>query len=73
MANLYRVFKDLIPDAPLLVGTVLALRLDGCLISFPDGSHITARGTATLAQKVFVRDGVIEGPAPDLTVVSIDI
>lgn len=73
MANLYRIFKDLLPEASLLVGTVTAVQTGGCVIELPDGSKVFARGVATVGQHVFVRDGVIEGVAPALTVVTIEI
>ena len=34
---------------------------------------LRARGDAALGDVVFVRDGVIEGPAPSLTLVTIDV
>lgn len=71
MSNLYRKFRDLIPDAPLLVGDVVAT--DPVRVELPDGSFIAARGEATLGAKVFVRDGVIEGAAPTLPVELIEI
>lgn len=66
MSNLYRKFRELIPDVPLLVGTVVATT--PVRIELPDGSQIAARGEATMGQAVFVRDGVIEGTAPTLPV-----
>lgn len=73
MANLYREFLRLIPDAPLLVGTVVAVGAGGCEVQLPGGGTVFARGAAALAQKVFVRDGAIEGEAPDLSVELIEI
>lgn len=35
--------------------------------------QLRARGDAALGDVVFVRDGVIEGPAPSLTLVTIDV
>lgn len=71
MSNLYRKFKALIPDAPLLVGTVVATT--PLRIELPDGAQIPARGEATIGERVFVRDGAIEGPAPTLPVELIEI
>lgn len=71
MSNLYRKFRALIPDAPLLVGTVTAT--NPARVQLPDGTHIPARGDATLGARVFVRDGAIEGPAPELPVELIEI
>lgn len=71
MSNLYRKFKALIPDAPLLVGTVVATT--PLRVELPDGTQIPARGEATLSERVFVRDGAIEGPAPTLPVELIEV
>lgn len=71
MSNLYTQFKRLIPDAPLLVGTVTAYADGVATIELPDGGIITARGSADVSDSVFVRDGLIEGPAPALTPVEI--
>ena len=71
MSNLYRKFRELIPDAPLLVGTVVATA--PVRVELPDGSQIAARGEVAVGQVVFVRDGVIEGTAPTLPVELIEV
>lgn len=73
MPNLLAEFKSLLPGAPLLAGEVLAIASGVATIQLPDGAITTARGTATVGQRVFVRDGVIEGVAPTLTTVNIEI
>ncbi len=73
MPNIYKVFKDLIPAPPLLVGKVIAVRPGHNVIELPGGAQVTARGPATVNKMVFFKDGVIEGDAPDLTVVTIEI
>lgn len=72
--NSYKELRGLLPDAPLEVGEVIAaLAGDVWLIELPGGGQIQARGTASVGQDVFVRDGVIEGQAASLTVVLIEI
>ena len=73
MSNLYRQFLDLLPPRPLQVGTVTATDGSTCTVQLPGGGVLQARGAATVGQQVFVRDGVIEGDAPALTVVAIEI
>lgn len=73
MSNLYRQFLDLLPPRPLQVGTVTAADGSTCTIQLPGGGVLQARGEAAVGQQVFVRDGVIEGVAPALTVVTIEI
>ena len=69
LRNPYRVFMDLLPARPLQVGTVAAVDGDVATITMPGGGTLQARGQATVGQRVFVRDGVIEGEAPALTYV----
>lgn len=73
MANLYAVFKKLIPNAPLLVGTVVEAYTGGATVTLQGGGLLRVRGAATVGQRVFVRDGVIEGEAPDLPLFQIEI
>jgi hypothetical protein len=72
--NSYKALRGLLSDPPLEVGEVVAsLAGDSWLIELPGGGQIQARGQATVGQEVFVRNGLIEGQAPALTVVLIDI
>ena len=69
MSNIYRQFLDLIPARPLEVGEVISISSGVATIELPGGGIIQARGQATVSQRVFVRDGIIEGTAPTLTYV----
>lgn len=73
MSNLYAQFKRLLPDAPLQVGTVIAAGGGTATVELPGGGRLQARGEGTVGGKVFLRDGVIEGDAPNLTVLSITV
>lgn len=73
MHNLYEQFRQLIPEPPLQAGTVVATALGIVTVALPGGGLIRARGSAAIGQKVFVRDGVIEGEAPNLTLELIEI
>ncbi len=73
MSNLFSVFKELIPSNPLLVGTVTQSSGDTHQITLMGGGIMMVRGKASLNDKVFVRGGVIEGVAPNLTLVSIEV
>ncbi|TJZ73196.1 hypothetical protein [Chitiniphilus eburneus] len=73
MPNLYTEFKKLIPDAPLLVGDVITVVDGGVLVRLPGGAEIRARGEAAMGDRVFVRDGAVEGKAPTLPVVEIRV
>ena len=73
MSNLYHQFLALLPPRPLQVGTVTAVAGQLCTVQLPGGGVLHARGDAAVSDRVFVRDGLIEGLAPALTVVAIDI
>ncbi len=73
MSNLYHQFLALLPPRPLQVGTVTAVAGQLCTVQLPGGGVLQARGDAAVSDRVFVRDGLIEGLAPALTVVAIDI
>jgi hypothetical protein len=71
--NRFQRLKKLFPDAPLLVGDVVQATSYGATVELPSGALITVRGTATVGQRVFVRDGLIEGVAPALPFFEIEI
>lgn len=73
MSNLYHQFLALLPPRPLQVGTVTAVAGQLCTVQLPGGGVLQARGDAAVSDRVFVRDGLIEGLAPALAVVAIDI
>jgi len=71
--NLYKRLRNILPEPRLLIGTVLSVDTTSARVELPDGSIVHARGEAAVGEKVYLRSGVIEGPAPDLPVVVIDI
>jgi hypothetical protein len=73
MRNPYRALLDLLPQRPLLVGDVTAVSGGVAKIQVPGGGVMTARGAATVGQRVFFRDGAIEGEAPSLSIEVIDV
>ena len=73
MRNVFRDFLDLLPATPLQVGTVLSISGTLAAIELPGGGRLQARGQAAVDQRVFVRDGLIEGIAPALTLVVIEV
>lgn len=73
MPNIFREFLNLLPQRPLQVGTVLAVSGSQCSVELPGGGILQARGTASVGAQVFVRDGLIEGAAPSLTITTIEV
>ena len=71
--NLYSRFISLLPQRPLLIGTVESADNGVAQVTMPGGGTMAARGSATVGTKVFVRDGAIEGNAPDLPVEVIEV
>ena len=67
MPNLYKQFMDLQSPKPLEVGTVAFVVNGMATVDLPGGGRLQARGVAQVGRRVFVRDGLIEGEAPNLT------
>lgn len=67
MRNPYKRLIGLLPTIPLMVGTVILVDGEIATVILPGNFVLKARGVATVGQRVFVRNGVIEGQAPSLT------
>lgn len=64
--NPYKQLLKLLPGQPVDVGEVAAVADDGVLVELLNGSLVHVRGEATVGDHVYIKDGAIEGPAPDL-------
>ena len=73
MTNQFKRLKALLAQPPLQVGEILSIADGVAMVETVGGGIITARGDGTTGMKVFVRDGVIEGEAPDLPVEVIEV
>lgn len=73
LRNPYRELLDLLPSQRLDVGEVTDVAGQLVAVELADGGVLQARGVATVGQRVFVRDGVIEGLAPALTYVASEV
>jgi hypothetical protein len=71
--NAYALFRSLLKEPPLNIGTVTLIENGEASIELPGGGVVRARGDAEVGQKVFVRNRVIEGAAPDLPIVLIEV
>lgn len=69
MPNLFAQFKELMAPGRVQIGQVTAYAEGIATVTLPGGGQIRARGQASVGGKVFVQDGVIQGPAPNLPVV----
>ena len=71
--NPYKMLLDLLPARPLQVGTVVAVAGGVATVEMPGGGRDQARGAATVGQRVYFRDGAIEGLAPALAFLEIEV
>lgn len=71
--NPFKLLRDLLPVAPLQIGTVTDMTGGVATIDLMGSGTAQARGSATVGDRVFFRDGLIEGQAPNLTVELIDV
>ena len=74
MPNLWRQFEDLLPDSPLLVGTVVTSHDDGTVtVQLLGGGLVRVTGAGEPGDRLFVRGSEVVGPAPTLPTVDIEI
>ena len=73
MRNAYTLLRDLLSQPPLQVGTVLSISNGVAIVELPGGGRASVRGDAAVGSRVFFRDSVIEGPAPNLPIEIIEI
>ena len=73
MHNVYEQFRQLLSDQPLKVGTVSEVGTGVVTVQLPGGGTVRARGSASMGARVFVRDGVLEAVAPNLSLEIIEI
>lgn len=68
MPNLFLQLKELLAPGREEIATVVSFEDGVAVLELPGGGRIRARGAAVVDTKVFVKDGVIQGPAPNLPV-----
>jgi hypothetical protein len=75
MKNPWLEFRGLLPAAPLYVVEVIAHNADGTsTVEMPGGDQFRVRGQGVgIGDFAFVRDGVIEGEAPAVAPVTLDV
>lgn len=72
-SNPYKRLRALLPDPALQYGVVQSADSAGVTVQLPDGALERLRGDATVGDAVFFRNGAVEGPAPLLSPVLIEI
>jgi hypothetical protein len=71
--NPFKAFQDLVAGPARQVGTVSAVSGTKVTVTLPGGGVLQVIGEAAVSDRVFVRGGVIEGPAPTQTLVQIEV
>ncbi|AXV82226.1 hypothetical protein [Ralstonia solanacearum] len=74
MPNLWRQFEDLLPDAPLLIGTVVTRHVDDTVsVQLLGGGLVRVTGAGEPGDRLFVRGTEVVGSAPTLPTIDIEI
>lgn len=73
MRNLFKRFSDLTGRQLRTVGTCVAADFGECTIQYPGGSLVRVKGAGTVGQRYFVLDGKLDGDAPALTSLEIEV
>lgn len=63
-ANVWALFKELLPRDLLLIGTRASTDGSISVMTLIDGGVVSGRGTGTAGGKYYIRSGRIEGEAP---------
>jgi len=73
MKNLYKRFSDLTGRPLRTVGTCVSAAFGECTIQYPGGGLVRVKGAGTVGQWYFVLDGKLDGDAPTLTAMTIEL
>lgn len=73
MRNLFKRFSDLTGRSLRTVGTCIAADFGECTIQYPGGSLIRVKGAGQVGTRYFVLDGRLDGEAPSLASLTIEI
>lgn len=71
--NIYKQLIDLLPSQRVDVGTVLQVYADAVLVLLQTGGKVRAIGTGTVDGRVYIKNGVVIGVAPNLNGTVIEV
>ena len=74
--NLYKALQEVLPQRPLQVAEVVSVNVgqNSSIVQSPGGAQQLVRGSDwAVGAGVFIRDGIIEGEAPALSAVTIEV
>lgn len=73
MKNLFKRWQDLTGRSLRTVGTCIAVDFGECMIEYPGGSFVWVKGAGVMGTRYFVKDGKLDGEAPALASLTIEI
>lgn len=73
MKSAWRRFTDLTGRSLRTVGTCISADVGECTIQYPGGGIARVKGAGTLGQRYFVLDGRLDGEAPALDSLEIEV
>jgi len=71
--NLFKRWSDLNGRSLRTVGTCIAADYGECTIQYPGGSVVRVKGAGTPGTRYFVLDGKLDGEAPSLPSLTIEV
>jgi len=71
--NLYKRFTDLTGRSLRTVGTCISADFGECTIEYPGGTRIRAKGAGTPGTRYFVQEGKLDGEAPSLVSLEMEV
>ena len=73
MKNLFKRWSDLNGRSLRTVGTCISADYGECTIQYPGGSVVLVKGAGTTGTRYFVMDGRLDGEAPNLPSLTIEV
>lgn len=73
MHNLFKRWSDLNSRSLRTVGTCISADFGECTIQYPGGGVVRAKGAGVVGTRYFVLDGKLDGEAPNLTSLTIEV
>ena len=73
MKNIYRRFSDITGRKLRTVGECIGAEFGESTIQYPGGGQVRVKGEGTLGTRYFILDGKLDGEAPDLPALEIEV
>ena len=73
MRNLFKRFSDLTGRSLRTVGACISTDFGECTIQYPGGSVVRVKGAGTVGTRYCVLDGKLDGEAPSLPSLTIEV